>query len=146
MNPMFALVFPDQASLTAALAKLSAVSVSAPAPPAAPPPPPGMPTAAPLLPVASAIPPVPAPLLAPVAPSPAPAPAPVAPPPLPAGGIDKATVIQSMAAAVGKPGGAAKVAAIVARYNASQPGVPGTIDVVDPVQYGNIKGELDAIT
>lgn len=149
-KPTFSVTTDDPAMMAKFMACLSggvaagALVVGAAAPPPPLPVPAASPMPAPPLAASPLPPPLPVAAAAPPPPPP-PAAAPAAPPPMANGAIDKATVIASMAAAVGKPGGAARVAAIVARYNATSPGTPGAIDVVDPVQYANIKAELDAL-
>jgi hypothetical protein len=50
-----------------------------------------------------------------------------------------------MARVISLPGGAGKMSPILAQYNAKNPGTPGPISDVDPVQYGNLIAALNAI-
>jgi len=126
---------------TAAPAGVTGVTL-APAVSTAPPPPPALPATPPPPPAMPAAPPMP--VAPPVAPPLAP---PAAPPPpvAPSAGPTMQEVIMEMGRVAGMPGGAVKAAGIMARYNAAAPGQNCSIAAVDPVQYGNLMGELKAI-
>ena len=150
----FGLFFDTLEALQAAHAKLMGGAI--PPGPAAPPAPPA-PVATPPAPPAPPAPPMPS---APVMPPPAPVPtAPAAPPAPPApvaapivpptaaapGAPDLAKVIEAMGRVITMPGGATKLAPIMAQYNAQQPGVAGPATTVDPAQYTNLINALNAV-
>lgn len=149
-KPKFSVIvdsFEDVTRINALLSggAVTGVATGGVTPPAAPSPPVPVPVAAPVAP--------PVPVAAPAAPPAAPPPpvaapaAPVAPlvPAVGTGGPSLASITQLMSTKIGTAGNPPQIMALLAQYNAKSPGKQGTVNDIDPAQYGNFETALNAL-